>query len=90
MGANSRTLNAVRAGVRAVLRHTVSQKRRTELKRLQGLARKRLAPVLSLVHGSFNGDELSAELARRLPTDFEMPASLSPHWSRFAGLSALW
>jgi aminoglycoside N3'-acetyltransferase len=68
----SRPVNAVRASVRAALRRALSQERRTELKRLQGLARKRLAPVLSLVHGSFNSDELAAELARRMPADFEI------------------
>lgn len=68
----SRGLSAVRAGVRATLRRTLSQERRTELKRLQGVARKRLAPVLSLVHGNFSTQELLAELARRLPEDFEI------------------
>jgi aminoglycoside N3'-acetyltransferase len=34
--------------------------------------RKRLAPVLSLVHGSFSSDGLAAELARLLPMDFEI------------------
>jgi len=68
----SRQLNAVRASVRAALRRALSQERRTELKRLQGLARKRFSPVLSLIHGSFNSDELAAELARRLPADFEI------------------
>jgi aminoglycoside 3-N-acetyltransferase len=72
MGANSRTLNAVRAGVRAALRRALSQEKRTELKRLQGLAHKRLSPVLKLVHGTFNTDALRAELARRLPADFEI------------------
>jgi aminoglycoside 3-N-acetyltransferase len=61
-----------RAQVRAMLRRALSQDRRNELKRLQGLARKRLAPVLSLVHGSFSTDELLAELARRLRQDFEI------------------
>jgi aminoglycoside 3-N-acetyltransferase len=68
----SRGLSAVRAGVRAALRSTLSQERRTELKRLQGVARKRLAPVLSLVHGTFSTEELLAELSRRLPSDFEI------------------
>jgi aminoglycoside 3-N-acetyltransferase len=68
----SRALNVVRAGVRATLRRSLSQERRTELKRLQGLARKRFAPVLSLVHGTFTTEELLAELARRLPRDFEI------------------
>jgi aminoglycoside 3-N-acetyltransferase len=68
----SRNLSVViRAGVRATLRRALSQERRTELKRLQGVARKRLAPVWSLVHGTFTTEELMAELARRLPTDFE-------------------
>jgi aminoglycoside 3-N-acetyltransferase len=68
----SRGLGVVRAGVRATLRRTLSQDRRTELKRLQGVARKRFAPVLSLVHGTFSTKELVAELARRLPPDFEI------------------
>jgi aminoglycoside 3-N-acetyltransferase len=68
----SRPTNAVRAGVRSVLRHTLSQEQRIRLKRLQSLARRRLAPVLSLVHGSFNSDELCADLARRLPSDSEI------------------
>jgi aminoglycoside 3-N-acetyltransferase len=62
----------VRAGVRATLRRVLSQERRTELKRLQGVAKKRIAPVLSLIHGTFNTEELVAELAGRLPSDFEI------------------
>jgi aminoglycoside N3'-acetyltransferase len=68
----SRPVNVVRAGIRSVLRHTLSQEQRTNLKRVHGLARKRLAPVLSLVHGSFNSDELCADLERRLPSDCEI------------------
>jgi aminoglycoside N3'-acetyltransferase len=68
----SRRISAVRAGVRSMLRRTLSQERRSELKRLQGLARKRLAPMLSLVHGNFNSDELCADLTRRLPADSEI------------------
>jgi aminoglycoside 3-N-acetyltransferase len=65
-------LNVARASVRDMLRRVLSQERRTELKRLQGLARKRLAPVLSLVNGSFTTQELLSELTRRLPQDFEI------------------
>ncbi len=65
-------LGVVRAGVRATLRRALSQERRTELKRLQGVARKRMAPVLSLVHGTFTTDDLVAELTRALPADFEI------------------
>jgi aminoglycoside 3-N-acetyltransferase len=65
-------LSVVRAGVRAALRRAFSQDRRTELKRLQGLVRKRFSPVLSLVHGTFGTTELLAELSRRLPPDFEI------------------
>jgi aminoglycoside 3-N-acetyltransferase len=72
MSLASRRLNAMRASVRAALRNALSQERRTELKRLQGQARKRLAPVLSMVHGSFSTDELVAELTRRLPPGFEI------------------
>ncbi len=68
----SRGLSVVRAGVRATLRRTLSQDRRTELKRLQGTARKKMGPVFSLVHGTFGTEELIAELARRLPLDFEI------------------
>jgi aminoglycoside 3-N-acetyltransferase len=68
----SRGLNVARAGVRSTLRSALSQDRRTELKRLQGIARKRFAPVLSLVHGTFNTEELFTELTRRLPPDFEI------------------
>jgi aminoglycoside N3'-acetyltransferase len=68
----SRSLGIVRAGVRATLRSALTQERRTELKRLQGMARKRMAPVLSLVHGTFTTDELVAELSRTLPSDFEL------------------
>jgi aminoglycoside N3'-acetyltransferase len=68
----SRSLSTTRAGVRATLRRFLSQERRTELKRLQGVARKRLAPVLSAVHGTFGTPELLAELKRRLPLDFEI------------------
>jgi aminoglycoside 3-N-acetyltransferase len=62
----------VRAGFRAVLRRALSQERRTELKRLQGVARKRLAPVISLVHGSFTTEDLIADLRNRVPSDFEI------------------
>jgi aminoglycoside 3-N-acetyltransferase len=68
----SPALNVARASVRGVLRRVLSQERRTELKRLQGLARKRLAPVLSLVNGSFTTQELLSELTRRLPQDCEI------------------
>jgi aminoglycoside 3-N-acetyltransferase len=68
----SRGINIIRAGIRATLRHALSQERRTELKRWQGLARKRFAPVLSIIHGTFSTEELLAELARRLPREFEI------------------
>jgi aminoglycoside N3'-acetyltransferase len=55
-----------------VLRRALSQERRTELKRLQGVAKKRLAPVRSMIHGSFGNEELRGELLRRLPEDFEV------------------
>jgi aminoglycoside 3-N-acetyltransferase len=65
-------LNVVRAGVRGMLRQVLSQERRTELKRLQALARKRFGPVLSLINGTFTTQELLSELGRRLPQDFEI------------------
>jgi aminoglycoside 3-N-acetyltransferase len=68
----SRRLNTIRAGIRDALRRTLSQERRTELKRWQGVARKRLAPVLSLVHGTFSAQALRAEIERILPQDFEI------------------
>ena len=68
----TRSLSILRAGVRATVRRALSQERRTELKRLQSLARKRFAPVLSAVHGTFETGELIAELKRRLPLDFEI------------------
>ena len=39
-----------------------------------------MAPVLSLVHGTFTTDDLVAELTRALPADFEilMVQPLSP------------
>ncbi|HWZ81734.1 MAG TPA: AAC(3) family N-acetyltransferase [Terriglobales bacterium] len=55
-----------------MLRSALSQERRTELKRLQGVARKRLGPVLSMVHGTFTTEELVADFARRAPPDFEI------------------
>jgi aminoglycoside 3-N-acetyltransferase len=67
-----RSLSLLRSGVRATLRRSLSQKHRTELKRLQGIARKRLAPVLLLAHGTFGTKELVAELERRVPRDFEV------------------
>lgn len=67
-----RSLSIVRAEARATLRRALSQERRTELKRLQGVARKRLAPILSVVHGTFNTEDLVAELTRRLPVNFEI------------------
>lgn len=68
----SHSLSIVRAEVRATLRRALSQQRRTELKRLQGVVRKRLAPVLSVVHGTFSTEELVVELTRRLPVNFEI------------------
>jgi len=68
----SRGYGAARAGARATLRQLLSQERRTELKRLQARTRKRLAPVLSMIHGQFTVDELMSELKRRLPSDFEI------------------
>jgi aminoglycoside 3-N-acetyltransferase len=68
----SRGLGVVRAGVRATLRRALSQESRTELKRLQSMARKRIAPMLSMVHGTFNTERLVAELRRRLPAEFEV------------------
>ncbi|HEY1903587.1 MAG TPA: AAC(3) family N-acetyltransferase [Terracidiphilus sp.] len=55
-----------------MLKRFLSQERRTELKRLQGQARKQLAPLLRLVHGSFTTKELMVELERRLPSNFEI------------------
>jgi aminoglycoside 3-N-acetyltransferase len=72
MSSASRHLNAFRAVIRAALRRAVSQQKRTEMKRIQGLARKRIAPLLSLVHGAFRPDELRMEIARHLPTRFEI------------------
>jgi aminoglycoside 3-N-acetyltransferase len=68
----SRGMSGARAGIRSIIRRTLSQERRTELKRLQGVARKKMAPVLALVHGTFTTEELVAELARRLPRNFEI------------------
>jgi aminoglycoside N3'-acetyltransferase len=50
----------------------LSQEKRTELKRLQVVARKKFAPLLSAVHGRFGTEELIAELSRRLPANFEI------------------
>jgi aminoglycoside 3-N-acetyltransferase len=68
----SQALGVIKAGVRAPLRRALSQERRTELKRLQGVTRKRFGPVLSLVHGTFTSEQLVEELARQLPTEFEI------------------
>jgi len=68
----SRMVSSLRAGVRAMLKRLLSQRRRTELKRIQGQARKQLAPFLMLVHGSFTTEDLVSELERRLPTNFEI------------------
>jgi aminoglycoside N3'-acetyltransferase len=68
----SQSRSHLRAGLRSTLRRFLSQERRTELKRLQGIARKRFAPVLSTLHGRFTTDELIADLSRRLPADFEI------------------
>src|SRR5580693_5031389 len=65
-------LNTLRGGVRSTLRSFLSQERRTELKRLQGAVRKRFAPALLAVHGSFGPNELIAEMERRLPREFEI------------------
>jgi aminoglycoside N3'-acetyltransferase len=72
MRRGSSTMSVIRGGVRSALRRALSQERRTELKRLQSVARKRLAPVLSLIHGTFSTQELMAELKRRLQSEFEI------------------
>jgi aminoglycoside 3-N-acetyltransferase len=72
MKATVGSLSLLRSGVRATLRKALSQERRTPLKRLQGSARKRLAPVLSLIHGTFGTKELLAQLVCHLPADFEI------------------
>jgi aminoglycoside 3-N-acetyltransferase len=72
MTAVTRGFNAVQAEVRASLRSALSQEKRNELKRIQGLARKRFAPVLSLLHGSFTANDLIKELEQKLPADFEI------------------
>lgn len=72
MNSMARYLNTLRGGVRSTLRSFLSQERRTELKRLQGAARKRFAPALLAIHGSFGANELIAEMERRLPRDFEI------------------
>lgn len=72
MSVAARILNSARAGVRSTLRRFLSQERRTELKRMQSTARKRLAPVLTAVHGTFTTEELMADLKRRLRANFEI------------------
>ncbi len=72
MSLASRRLNQIRGGVRAVLRGAFNQEQRNELKRLQTIARKRLAPVLGAVHGSFVASDVIAELAKRVPAGFEV------------------
>lgn len=62
----------LRAEVRATLKRHLSQERRTELKRLQGNIRKKLAPVLSAMYGRFSTSELIDELKQRVPRDFEI------------------
>lgn len=72
MSIASRGVNMMRAGVRSGIRRFISPERRSELKRVQGLARKRLSPMLRLVHGSFGAEELASELKNRIPNDVEM------------------
>ena len=62
----------LRAEIRSTLRKFLSQEHRSELKRLQGVARKRLAPVLAVVHGRFSTEQLTESLSSRLPSDFEV------------------
>jgi aminoglycoside 3-N-acetyltransferase len=68
----AKTRGIVRAAIRSNLKRFLSQERRTELKRMQGNVRKRIAPVLSVIHGRFGTPELMEELSRRLPADFEI------------------
>jgi aminoglycoside 3-N-acetyltransferase len=72
MSVANRGLSTARAGARSLLRGLLSQERRTELKRLQALARKRLSPMLLAIHGTFSTDQLMAELQSRMPRDFEI------------------
>jgi aminoglycoside 3-N-acetyltransferase len=55
-----------------MLKRSLSQKHRTELKRMQGQTRKQLAPFLTLIHGNFTAEQLVSELERRLPTNFDI------------------
>jgi aminoglycoside 3-N-acetyltransferase len=68
----NRSLSIAKASVRSIIRGVLSQDRRTELKRLQGLTRKKLAPALELMYGSFTSADLIANLNRSLPSDFEI------------------
>jgi aminoglycoside 3-N-acetyltransferase len=68
----SQSRSHLRAGLRSTLRRFLSQDRRTELKRLQGVTRKKFAPVLATFHGRFTTEELIAALSQRLPADFEI------------------
>jgi aminoglycoside 3-N-acetyltransferase len=67
-----RIVGTLRAGVRSTLRTFLSQERRTQLKQLQGAARKRFSPILTTLHGKFGTAELIAELKRMLPGEFEI------------------
>jgi aminoglycoside 3-N-acetyltransferase len=72
MSIAARGISTMKGAVRSTLRSLLSQERRSELKRLQGVVRKKLSPVLATIHGSFGTAELIEELQRRLPQDFEI------------------
>ena len=68
----SQSRSQLRAGLRLTLKKFLSQERRTELKRLQGVARKKFAPMLTTLHGRFSTEDLIRDLASHLPADYEI------------------
>ena len=62
----------MRAKLYHLLRRTMSQERRSRLKRRIAHTRKRLAPLYRARYGTFGVEELRDELARHLPPDAEI------------------
>lgn len=64
--------NAAKARLHYVLRRCLSQEKRNALKGWQKSARKRMARVLTLVHGTYSAKEIVGDLKARVPGNAEI------------------
>ncbi len=64
--------NTARARFYYILRRCLSQRRRDELKKWQGIVRKRMGRILAIFYGSYTAADLVGELKAVIPADFEI------------------